>query len=179
MQNVLKMIINLLVSFSFISCSVANKQKALNQQIDSRFYDNVRFSILDIDINQDGKMDKVIFHKFIQGDSLFVYEKTENGYLLSLRTINFSDDGMFVVDSIYSNKKDELIIDTYFNGAGGMKVIQYLKRKHFNQWILSNTYFENTVCLDEDNCNKNTQNIIQNIELNENTDWSKYLVPEY
>jgi len=174
MINVLKTINLLVFVFMFLYNTTCNKQRVFNQQIDSRFLDTLSFSIEDMDINRDGKIDKVIFHKFIQGDSLFVYENTQKGYQLSLKTINFTSDGLFVIDSVFSPKKNELVIATYFNGSGGMKIKEHIRRERFKKWILSYTSFERTICLDENNCFERIQIVYQNFELNENTDWRKY-----
>lgn len=173
MINVLKTI-NLLVFIFVISYNTCNKQRFFNQQIDIRFFDTLSFSIVDMDINRDGKIDKVIFYKFIQGDSLFVYENTQKGYQLNLKTINFTSDWVFVIDSVFSPEKNELVIATHFNGSGGMKKVEHIRRESSKKWILSYTSFERTICSDENNCFEKTQIVNQNFELNENTDWHKY-----
>lgn len=140
--------------------------------------DTEHFLSVDIDYDLDGNKDKIFYNSFLNGDSLFIFKNKNMNYTLSLKTINFSGDGLFVIDTIKGVIIDSinyLVICTHFNGSGGLKKNEYLcydtKKK---QWYLSHTIFVSVECSDEVHCTKTTCKIEQNILLNTQANWTKY-----
>jgi hypothetical protein len=84
--------------------------------------DTTNFHCKLIDFDKDGNLDKVCWNKYLTGDSLFVFRNTGAGYACSLKTINFSADGIYEVDDVgevVENGVNYLVVTTHFNGAGG------------------------------------------------------------
>lgn len=62
--------------------------------------DTTEFYHLIHDINNDSKADIIYWSKHLSGDSLFVFPANGTGYISSLQTISFSDDGLYVVNNV-------------------------------------------------------------------------------
>lgn len=140
--------------------------------------DTEHFLSVDIDYDLDGHKDKIFYNSFLNGDSLFIFKNKNMNYTLSLKTINFSEDGLFVIDTVKGVIIDSInyiVVFTHFNGSGGLKKNEYLyydtKKK---QWFLSHTIFSSVECSDEVHCIKTTCKIEQNILLNTQSNWTKY-----
>ncbi|MEY8761664.1 hypothetical protein [Chryseobacterium tongliaoense] len=67
------------------------------------YLNNKDFLTTTIDINGDGKDDKIFSNKPNRGDSLLVYFYENNGYILKLKSTNLSQDGGNQVSAIKKN----------------------------------------------------------------------------
>jgi len=102
--------------------------------------DTSKFNLIYLDFDDDGDLDNIYSSKFLKGDSLYIYRNVNNRFELSLRTTNFTEDGLFMLDSIRTVNSDTLggiIIYNHFNGAGGLKRIMFLKFYKPNGWKLT------------------------------------------
>ena len=166
-----------------LSCNRIKKKAILSKEnfsenvlsaIDS---DTVSYNKYSFDIDNDGYIDKVYCNKHLLGDSLFVFRTVGQKYELSLKTINFSEDGIFVVKNIEKpfTGTTGLKISAYFNGSEGMTQDIYLYyNKISKEWKIDNTVFKTTFCDEKDNCFDKTCKVAQNIILDNKTNWSKY-----
>jgi hypothetical protein len=140
--------------------------------------DTTNFHCKLIDFDHDGNLDKVYWNQYISGDSLFIFKNTGADYECSLKTINFSADGIYEVDDVgevVENGVNYLVVRTHFNGAGGQLQTIYLSYKQKSRtWKVSHTIVQSSECLNEHDCYEKTCKILQNIELNENTKWDNY-----
>ncbi|WP_294270150.1 hypothetical protein [uncultured Chryseobacterium sp.] len=68
------------------------KTASSSSAIDS-YMKNNELSMITLDINGDGKEDKIFSNKPGTGDGLFVFFQQGNGYTLQLQSTNFSQDG--------------------------------------------------------------------------------------
>jgi hypothetical protein len=169
---------SLIICTNLFCCFIKKneKNKPFNSKLkENKFIklDTQKYDIYDIDFDKDGKIDKILCDKHLLGDSLYVYKKIGSKYALSLKTINFSEDGIYAVKNIYSikSKKPNLVISTYFNGSGGMKQKIFLTFNS-NVWKISKTIFETKITSSK--CKIKYCTIIQDLILNKNTDWSNY-----
>lgn len=140
--------------------------------------DTTNFHCKLIDFDQDGNPDKVFWNKYTSGDSLYVFRNTGVGYECSLKTINFSADGIYEVDDVgevVENGVHYLVITTHFNGAGGLKQSIYLNYNQQKQsWKITHSMFESTECFGTNDCYVKTCKVIQRLALTEKTRWNKY-----
>lgn len=140
--------------------------------------DTSNFHCKFIDFDSDGNQDKVYWSKYLSGDSLFVFRNTGADYECSLKTINFSADGIYEVDDVgevVENGVNYLVLTTHFNGTGGQVQTIYLSYKQKKQtWKITHTLFQSSECLNEHDCYQKTCKVLQNITLNESTRWNKY-----
>jgi hypothetical protein len=139
--------------------------------------DTTNYDKYNLDFDNDGLSDAIFSNKFLLGDSLFIFKNNNHKYELTLKTINFSEDGVYVIKNIkkVDYKKCNLLIDTYFNGEGGMKKEIYLDYNiNSKKWKIDNSIFKTTYCDENDNCFNKTCNIIQNVILDKNTNWTNY-----
>lgn len=140
-------------------------------------FNEIYFDTFELDFNNDGLLDKAYSHKFIMGDSLYIFKNLNGDLKLSLSTINFSQDGLYVVDSIGAvsdSVMGNLVIYSYFNGAGGSKYNYFLKytEDDIDPWRVSYTQFEYTECNSDKDCFIKKCQIKQNVILNSSTDWN-------
>jgi hypothetical protein len=133
-----KLLLTLFVSFNF---TVFSQTVENYGELDTILKNTTGYEFDTVDFDLDGRQDIYFWNRYLQGDSLFIVRNTEAGYVYSLRTLNFSEDGLFKVDSIQpavENEKDFLAIYTHFNGSGGLQktiFLQYTVAKH--QWKIS------------------------------------------
>jgi len=136
------------------------------------------FLSVDIDYDLDGKIDKIFYNSFLNGDSMYIFQNKGHNFSLSLKTINFSEDGLFKIDTIKSVMVDSLhciVISSHFNGSGGLQKDEYLYFNTVNkQWFLLYSIFKDNYCTNEKKCKKTVCKIKQNIRLHTQTNWSKY-----
>ena len=87
-----------------------------------------KFELWEIDFDKDGDLDEIFSHAFLNGDSLYVFKNTGKNYELSLNTINFSQDGLYEVDSICAAIDTSLasfVIYTHFLHLYCISVIRF------------------------------------------------------
>lgn len=178
MKNVKINSLILFLIFLIFCCFIKKNEK--NKPFNSKLIeqkliklDTTKYDIYNIDFDKDGNIDKILCDKHLLGDSLYIYKKVGSKYALSLKTINFSEDGIYVVKNIYSIKSTNpnLVISTYFNGSGGMKQKIFLTFNS-NIWKISKTIFETKITSSKRKIKYCT--IIQDLILNKKTDWSNY-----
>jgi hypothetical protein len=147
------------------------------QMTDLWGYESQHFDSVELDYNHDGHLDKIYSHKFLEGDSLFVYRNMNEKYVLSLATYNFTEDGLYVIDSIgipTDTSLGDLTIFTHFNGSGGMQQDVYLTYQTPDTWRISYTHYAITECLNEYECIDKCCLIRQNLALTDTTNWEDY-----
>lgn len=176
---------SILTIWLFFACSnlshASNQSHSLNT-VPTLYYriaaDTTNFHCKLIDFDSDGNQDKVYWNKYISGDSLYVFRNTGGGYECSLKTINFSADGIYEVDDVdevVENGVNYLVITRHFNGAGGLKQSIYLNYNPQKQcWKIVQTMFKSTECVDTNDCYLKTCKVIQRLALTEKTRWNKY-----
>lgn len=182
--SISKNFIGILCLFFIFSCNYRIAKKVSpNKIIDSENIYNIinsdttNYNKYNLDFDNDGLSDAIFSNKFLLGDSLFIFRNNNQKFELTLKTINFSEDGMYIIKDIKKNNfnKNNLLIDTYFNGEGGMKKEIYLNYNiNSKKWKINNSIFKITYCDENDNCFNKTCNIIQNIILDKNLNWSDY-----
>lgn len=164
----------------FASCSGTTSpeiSKNLDLIIPEHEIDTSKFDLFTIDFNGDGVPDEVYSSKFLEGDDLYIFHNSTKGKVLTLKTTNFSEDGLYKVDSIkaFTDKlKGDLIIYTHFNGAGGANLNYILKYKADLNWSLAYSQFQELNCPEPEACFTKNCEIYQNITLNDSTDWTKF-----
>ncbi len=95
-----------------------NSQLSLKKASDIEFYQNNKdFITITFDINNDGKEDKIFSNKPNTGDSLRVYFYENEGYVLKLKSINFSQDGGNQVSQIKKNGKGFSVVTNFPKGT--------------------------------------------------------------
>ncbi|MDQ1097229.1 MULTISPECIES: hypothetical protein [Chryseobacterium] len=70
-----------------------NKKKSSHLSAIDAYMKNDQLSMTTMDINGDGKEDKIFSNKPGTGDGLFVFLNQDGGYTLELQSTNFSQDG--------------------------------------------------------------------------------------
>jgi hypothetical protein len=143
------------------------------------YVNNKAYFIKTFDINKDGIPDKIVSSMAYQGEDLFVFfgEKS-GGYLLSLETTNFSEDGGNIIKDIYEipNSKG-FTVKTYFPDRG-----YYEKEFNIipanNTWVLKNIIYKTMSDVSE-NAVKYICDVTQNIDITK-SEWSDKLnsIPE-
>lgn len=117
------------------------------------------------------------WNRHLEGDSLFVLVFDGSDYRLSLRTLNFTQDGLFRVQSVGTEQSGYLVVRTVFNGSGGMKCAYFLSFGG-DTWKLVRTEVESTTCRSEKECYLRTCTLAQNLTLDAHTDWKLMRQPE-
>ena len=106
----------------------------------SYYNKNDSYFVNDIDINNDGVLDKVVSHKKYQGEELLLFISKNNTYKLALKTINFSEDGGNQVVEIKKHKNGFVIV-TSFLDKGFFESHYFIAYKN-ERWILTNTIYK-------------------------------------
>ncbi|MBL3658883.1 tetratricopeptide repeat protein [Fulvivirga sediminis] len=124
------------------------------------YYENHRdYLILDIDVNKDGILDKVVNNK--NGDELLFFVKRGGEYENVYHGENYSFDGVYFVDTIsaFSVGNNICCIKTFFNGAGGQNINYFIAFDNgewkVNKSIAYNLSHEaNRICItaDKEDC---------------------------
>lgn len=128
----------------------------------SQFEGNEHYFIRNIDINNDGVLDKIVSASAYQGDELFLFINNNNNYEFALKTTNFSEDGgNQIVDVLKTENGFEIF--TAFPGSGLLEARHHIKFIN-NKWILSHTMYRTKSSNEEQafiyNCT-----VTQNIDL--------------
>ncbi|MBU2997496.1 hypothetical protein KO500_13690 [Cellulophaga baltica] len=112
----------------------------------SVFENNKDFFIEDIDVNNDGVLDKIVSSKPYKGNSLYLFCKKNDNYILALESVNFSEDGGNIIHNISQSKDDDeiFILHTVFPDGGNFQAFHYIKYNVPNIWKLDKTIYEKT-----------------------------------
>ncbi|SNV32213.1 SH3 domain protein [Chryseobacterium taklimakanense] len=146
----------------------------------STYENNNNFFIKTFDVNKDGVLDKIVSNKpYQENTDLFVfYGNKENDYQLVLETINFSEDGGNIIESIYpiTNEKG-FMVKTYFPDRGYYEKEYYIIPQN-NNWILRNIIYKTMSDVSE-NAVKYICDVKQNIDITK-SNWSDKIneIPE-
>jgi hypothetical protein len=169
----------LLLSLTF-ACSSKKRVKLEEQELvyaelPDRFLDSTTFQSYLLDFNHDGRTDRAFAHAAFQGDSLFIFKKTESGYVLSLETLNLTGGGLFfVVDLAVEPQRAGFSLQTMFNGAGALRQTYYFAyNNRNNSWMLNYTVIKVETWNSKGLSHVKTCKIQQGIELNGTTQWRK------
>ncbi|KAA2218815.1 hypothetical protein [Maribacter flavus] len=120
------------------------------------------FFIRDIDINNDGVLDKIVSADPYQGDELFLFENVGGEYQHTLKTINFSEDGgNQIVDVIAENSG--FYIKTAFPDGGLLEADYHITFKN-NAWVLTHTVYR-TQSSNQENAVIYVCNVVQELNL--------------
>ncbi|GAA0872265.1 hypothetical protein GCM10009117_14120 [Gangjinia marincola] len=127
----------------------------------------------DIDVNKDGNPDIVISNKRLEGNELLFFDSKVNPSKLILKSINFSEDGGYTIDTIEPLDKDGVLkIITY--SAGGDTFAEHYIDFINNRWMLTKTIYINEVSTEKETTIYRCV-IQQNLEMSElsNTEYAK------
>ncbi|WP_395077652.1 hypothetical protein [Flavobacterium sp.] len=105
-----------LVDF-YLKLSEQNSSNTANTSDLDSFLNNEDFLNFSFDINGDGKDDKIFSSKPNTGDSLVVYFYENNGYILKLKTTNFSQDGGNQISEIKKKENGFSIVTEFPQGT--------------------------------------------------------------
>ncbi|WP_157963312.1 hypothetical protein [Algoriphagus litoralis] len=98
------------------------------------------YFIRDIDINNDGTLDKIVSADRYQGDELFLFVKKAGEFQPGIKTINFSEDGGNQIVDITA-EKGGFVIKTAFPDGGLLEAYHHIRFKD-NAWVLTNTVYK-------------------------------------
>ncbi|MFH6602337.1 hypothetical protein ACEZ3G_02530 [Maribacter algicola] len=114
----------------------------------SDFEGSEHYFIRDIDINNDGKLDKIVSAARYQGDELFLFENVGDEYQHRLKTTNFSEDGGNQIVDVVA-KKGGFFIKTAFLDGGLLEADYHITFKN-NAWVLAHTVYRTQSSNQED-----------------------------
>lgn len=106
------------------------------------------FLIRDIDINNDGVLDKIVSADPYQGDELFLFENVGGEYQPTLKTINFSEDGGNQIVDVFA-VSNGFFIKTAFPDGGLLEADYHITFKN-NAWVLTHTVYRTQSSNQED-----------------------------
>ena len=144
-------------------------------------FEQNKYQLFSLDFDHDGDLDKVYSHKFLAGDSLFVFQNMDGHYTPSLKTTNFSEGGIYMIDSIGVKEDSSLgdfVVYTHFNGSGGLERNIYFSQQRSQFWEISYTEYEFISCEDQDQCFNKYCLIPQNLPLTIHTNWGNLIHPD-
>ncbi|MDC6363779.1 MULTISPECIES: hypothetical protein [Flavobacteriaceae] len=105
----------------------------------SDYMENEHFFIRNIDINNDGVLDKIVSAGPYQGDELLLFTNDGEEFHFTLKTTNFSEDGgNQIVDVVV--EQDGFFIKTAFPDRGLNEAYHHIIFKD-NSWILTNSVY--------------------------------------
>ena len=106
----------------------------------SDFEDNEHYFIRDIDLDNDGLIDKIVSADRYQGDELLLFLHKGDEFQFALKTTNFSADGGNQIVDIM--KEDGgFVIETAFPDGGFSEAHHHITFKD-NAWVLNNTVYK-------------------------------------
>lgn len=125
------------------------------------------YIIKTLDINGDKILDKVVSSAPYKGNELILFLGDGKKYTLSLKTINFSEDGGNIVYDIVNNPNTDkgLLIKTKFPDRGVSENNYFIVSENKN-WILKNIIYK-TLSDQSKNAIEYNCDVIQNINLKE------------
>jgi hypothetical protein len=141
------------------------------------FYEkNSDYIITALDINGDKILDKIVSSTPYKGNELILFLGDGNNYVLSIKTINFSEDGGNIVYEIVNNPNTEkgLLIKTKFPDRGFSENDYFIVNEN-KSWILKNIIYK-TLSDQSKNAIEYNCDVPQNINLKE-TNIEEKLVP--
>lgn len=101
--------------------------------------ENEHFFIRDIDINNDGVLDKIVSAGPYQGDELLLFTNEGEAYQFALKTTNFSEDGGNQIVDVVA-EPDGFFIKTAFPDGGLNEAYHHIAFNK-NSWILTNSVY--------------------------------------
>ncbi len=114
----------------------------------SDYVENEHFFIRDIDINNDGVLDKIVSAGPYQGGELLLFTNDGEKFHFSLKTTNFSEDGgNQIVDVVAEG--GGFFIKTVFPDRGFNEAYHHIAFKD-NSWILTNSVYKTQSSNQED-----------------------------
>ncbi|MFY0714947.1 hypothetical protein J1D01_14830 [Seonamhaeicola sp. NFXS20] len=105
----------------------------------SDYMENEHFFIRDIDINNDGVLDKIVSAGPYQGDELLLFTNEGEAYQFALKTTNFSEDGGNQIVDVVA-EPDGFFIKTAFPDGGLNEAYHHIAFNK-NSWILTNSVY--------------------------------------
>ncbi|BDW93479.1 hypothetical protein MACH07_23110 [Flagellimonas marinaquae] len=105
----------------------------------SDYMENEHFFIRDIDINNDGVLDKIVSAGRYQGDELLLFINDGEEFDFTLKTINFSEDGGDQIVDVVA-EDGGFFIKTAFPDRGLNEAYHHIIFKD-NSWILTNSVY--------------------------------------
>jgi hypothetical protein len=114
----------------------------------SDYVENEHFFIRDIDINNDGILDKIASAGRYQGDELLLFINDGEAYHFTLKTFNFSEDGGNQIVDVLA-EQGGFLIKTTFPDGGLLEAYHHIAfiDKH---WILTHTIYKTQSSNQED-----------------------------
>jgi hypothetical protein len=130
----------------------------------SQFEGNEHYFIRNIDINNDGILDKIVSAVPHQGDELLLFIKKDDNYEFALKTINFSEDGGHQIMDVLKTENGFEIF-TAFPDRGLLEAHHHIKFS-YEKWIVKHTIYRTKSGNDENAFNYNCK-VNQNIDLSD------------
>lgn len=106
----------------------------------SDFESNEHFFIKDIDINNDGVLDKIVSAERYQGDELLLFIKNGKEYHFALKASNFSEDGGNQIVNVVAEETG-FFIKTAFPDRGINEAFHHIVFRN-DHWVLTNTVYK-------------------------------------
>nr|WP_321413377.1 hypothetical protein [uncultured Allomuricauda sp.] len=114
----------------------------------SDYVENEHFFIRDIDINNDGILDKIVCAGPYQGDELLLFINDGEAYHFALKTFNFSEDGGNQIVDVIA-EKGGFFIKTAFPDGGLLEAYNHIAYTD-EHWILTHTIYKTQSSNQED-----------------------------
>jgi hypothetical protein len=114
----------------------------------SDYVENELFLIRDIDINNDGILDKIVSAGQYQGDELLLFINRGSKYQFSLKTTNFSEDGGHQIVDVVA-EQGGFFIKTAFPDRGLNEACHHISFKD-SGWVLTHTIYRTKSSNQED-----------------------------
>lgn len=167
-------LLSLIAFSSFAACEDEERTEAEINQDDVNLVDfenNDSYFIRNIDVNQDGALDKVVSSSKNSGNDLYFFENKSGVYTLALKSIKFSEDGGRIIDDVVpDNDNDNVaIVKTFF--PKGYDLASYYIVYDNNDWVLKKTIFENINW-------QNNPDVIYICEAKQDIPMRQLLIPE-
>lgn len=121
--------------------------KSIHYEI-SDFEGADHFFIRNIDINNDGVLDKIVSVDPYQGDALYLFIKKENEYQFALKTTNFSEDGGNQIVDVVA-EEGGFVVKTAFLDGGLIESNYYIFFQN-KVWVLTHTIYRTQSSNQED-----------------------------
>ena len=142
-----------ILCFIFLIISCKKQQDVGSKNIDNvpvqsieekkvNYYsDNDEYIELNVDLNRDQKKDKVFSHKKNKGNELIFFINEKGNFKLSLKSINFTEDGGRILKSIeaITDNNNVLKINTYYPNGETNEASYYISYE--TDWYLSRVVY--------------------------------------
>jgi len=125
------------------------------------YVNNDAYFISEIDVNDDGLMDKVFSNRPYEGDELLIFLNQNGSFELELRSTNFSEDGGCQIEEILPQEgASGMIVSLVFRDGGLLEEDHFISLKN-GRWELSHTVYRTESSNQQDAgvyvCNVNQQ----------------------